>query len=426
LKKIIFYSLLLASQLLAQQREFRINRDLIQAGNFFNSELHYFPTTDGFNVYYIYKIPYSQLFFEKVEDEFSSGLIINIEIRDSIDNVIKRAFDEKNISVKDFNVTNSRSIYLQGFINIKLNQGKYKLSAIISEKTSRRERKLPPKEFTLSNSEKIFDLIILEPNSILCEGVDSYILSNNSSSIPFNMPEEILAVPVSDSTINSLTINVKRGDTTILSNKANTQLIICNPVFNVCDGKITISTTKESPDIKYFLFSNFSSELTEGPINLEIIPDKNISKKKTFNLDVIWIGKPFSLRDPEGAIKYLKIIETDDKVSELLKKDDLQKALYDYWQKNDPTPNTKYNELMNEFYQRIDYADKHFQTISGNDGLKTDRGKTYIKYGQPDKIERDTNNDDHVVESWYYNNPKRTFVFIDIDGTGKFNLANQK
>lgn len=426
MKKIIFYSLLLASQLLAQQREFRINRDLIQAGNFFNSELHYFPITDGFNVYYIYKIPYSQLFFEKVEDEFSSGLTINIELRDSVNNIVKRAFDEKNISVKDFDITNSRSIYLQGFINIKLKQGKYKLSTIISDKTSRRERKLPPKEFTLLNSDKIFDPIILEPKIISCEGVDSYILSNNSSSIPFNMPEDILAVPVSDTTINYLTINVKRGDTTLLSNETNTQIIICNPVLNLCEDKITIGLTKELPGIKYFLFNNFSSKLTEGPINLEIIPNKEITKKKTFNLDVIWIGKPFSLRDPENAIKYLKIIDTDDKVTELLKKDDLQKALYDYWQNNDPTPNTKYNELMNEFYQRIDYADKHFQTIGGNDGTKTDRGKTYIKYGEPDKIERDSNNDDHVVESWYYNNPKRTFIFIDIDGTGKFNLANQK
>ena len=89
-------------------------------------------------------------------------------------------------------------------------------------------------------------------------------------------------------------------------------------------------------------------------------------------------------------------------------------------------PHTKYNELMNEFYSRIDYCEKNYRSLSGNGGAKSDRGKTYIKFGAPDSIDRYTNNDDKVVETWIFKKQNRTFLFIDKDGTGKFQLAEGK
>jgi len=79
---------------------------------------------------------------------------------------------------------------------------------------------------------------------------------------------------------------------------------------------------------------------------------------------------------------------------------------------------------MNEFYTRVDYCEMNFRPLSGNGGAKSDRGKTYIKFGPPDSIDRDTDNQDKVVESWTYNKSQRKFVFIDKDGTGKFTFVN--
>jgi hypothetical protein len=67
-----------------------------------------------------------------------------------------------------------------------------------------------------------------------------------------------------------------------------------------------------------------------------------------------------------------------------------------------------------------------FKTISGNSGAKTDRGKIYIRYGAPDSIKRDSNIDDKVMETWFYKQLKRTFIFIDNDGTGKFQLVGNQ
>jgi GWxTD domain-containing protein len=147
--------------------------------------------------------------------------------------------------------------------------------------------------------------------------------------------------------------------------------------------------------------------------------------KQIFNLNVIWIGKPISLTDPEAAIKFIEIIENKEIVSDILSKSgNYSERLFNYWRKQDPTPETEFNELMNEFYTRVDYCEMNFRALSGNGGAKTDRGKTYIKFGPPDSVDRDTDNHDKVVESWRYTKSQRKIIFVDEDGTGNFTIVN--
>ena len=56
-------------------------------------------------------------------------------------------------------------------------------------------------------------------------------------------------------------------------------------------------------------------------------------------------------------------------------------------------------------------------------GRYTDRGRIYIKYGEPDEIYKATwelGSKDR--EHWYYYSQKMEFVFVDIDGSGNFRL----
>lgn len=418
--------MLVVSQLFSQHRDIKLNREFIQSGNFFNSEIHYFPDKDSFKVYLAYKIPFSQLFFEKKNDLFSAGINVNVEIKDSSIGLIQRAFDTRDTSVSDFEITNSRDHFLRGLLFINLKAGKYKLTTIISDKTTKRERSLPPFEFEISKSNKILHPIIIQPDQVICDENDSFVLANYSYSIPFNYPNDILAIPVIDTTINSLTINIKRGDTVLVNDLKNDKETFCAANIKFCNNDVIINLSNSKYKIKYFLFKSFSANLTEGPIQLEVIPDKNTNEERKFYSRVIWIGKPKSLMNPEKAIKYLSLIEPQDKVNKMLKANNLSKELDEYWQKIDPTPSTKYNELMNEFYKRIDYCEASFRYIDGDGGAFSDRGKVYIKYGQPEKIERNTSNEDKIVETWYYQNPKRTFVFVDKEGTGKYLLVAEQ
>jgi GWxTD domain-containing protein len=423
LKKIFFYCLVTASQLLAQQ-DFRIEPDVIQSGKFFNSEIHFFPSDQDYSVYYSYKISFSQLFFQKKDENFHAGISINIEIKDSSGSSTKRAFDERKISVEDFDITTSPNSFLQGVIEFNLPEGKYNLLAIISDLTSKRERRIPPIELEINKSNTILNPIVFDPGKINCDELESYVLSNNSSSIPFNKPNNDLVIPVSDPKINSLTIAIKRGDTVLITGEKIIDSFIANPEIKLCNDKVVIRQSIDTANVKIFLVKDFSSKLNEGPIQLEIYPDENVDDKQIYNLNVIWIAKPISLTDPEAAIKLLEIIEPKKIVSDLLSREgSYSNNLFDYWNTKDPTPDTKYNELMNEFYVRVDYCEMNFRTIAGNGGAKSDRGRTYIKFGTPDEIERDTNSSDKVVETWFYKKSNRKFLFVDEDGTGKFQLT---
>jgi len=56
-----------------------------------------------------------------------------------------------------------------------------------------------------------------------------------------------------------------------------------------------------------------------------------------------------------------------------------------FWEKRDPTPGTVENEYRDEHYRRIARANEKFTTAT--DGWRTDRGKMYIRLGEPDNIE---------------------------------------
>ena len=92
-----------------------------------------------------------------------------------------------------------------------------------------------------------------------------------------------------------------------------------------------------------------------------------------------------------------------------------------FWEDRDPTPDTKYNEVMHEFYNRIDYVNEHFD--SWQPGWETDRGQIYILFGPPDNIFRTQSfNSMSVSQTWEYYRINKKFVFIDQNGFGDFKL----
>lgn len=424
MKQILILTLLLAVKLFAQPESPGFPNRYI-SGNFYKAEVHTVQSGNAFSGFYIYKIPFSQLFFEKDGDNYKAGLKVNIEISDLSGTVIKRAFDEKSVNVLDYESTNSEKLYLYGLIKFDVSEGNYRISTVISDKISKRERKLPPTEFLASKN-------ILQP--IVIESVEDYQLNSDSlitaitgSVIPFNKPENDLLIPVMDSAVQSLKIIVKDSDRKIVLEKYLRNYFYKNISFQLSDKGIYITNDKNKNSYKIFFANDIASELDEGNYTFEILPDNELSKKAEFKFLVVWMSKPFSLMDLERAIKYLGIIESEEKISELKSnKGPADKILYDYWKPLDTTPNTKYNELMNEFYQRVDYAEEKFRSITGNGGAFSDRGNVYIKFGKPDETLRDTNSDGKVVETWLYKDQNLKFAFVDLEGTGKFILVNQR
>lgn len=78
---------------------------------------------------------------------------------------------------------------------------------------------------------------------------------------------------------------------------------------------------------------------------------------------------------------------------------------------------------LKEFARRMEVAETRFKTAR-NPGVKTDRGRIYVKYGEPDAIERKTiEMEIKPREYWFYYQQGLTFVFIDLRGDGNSRLA---
>jgi GWxTD domain-containing protein len=113
-----------------------------------------------------------------------------------------------------------------------------------------------------------------------------------------------------------------------------------------------------------------------------------------------------------------------------------------FWKERDPTPATEENEARREFERRVRFTDAYFSHM-GLPGWKSDMGKIYIRYGDPDQVDEDPTGlrntnpyvDDfsrtntsrirqtgHPTQTWYYFSVRRAFSFEDVTGHGSWVL----
>lgn len=96
-----------------------------------------------------------------------------------------------------------------------------------------------------------------------------------------------------------------------------------------------------------------------------------------------------------------------------------------FWEQRNPNPGSPDNPIFNEFYRRVDFTNRTF-SFSRKDGWKTDRGRVYIVFGPPDRVERSTPStySQGEYEVWYYEALREKFVFFDEYGFGDYRLVS--
>jgi len=134
--------------------------------------------------------------------------------------------------------------------------------------------------------------------------------------------------------------------------------------------------------------------------------------------------------DPESRdfYNYAQLIMTKiekDIFKHLPDKEAREEFIEDFWAKRDPDPYTEENEYKEEFYRRIEYANKRFK--EGTPGWKTDRGRMYIYLGPPDKFEETYTNPNTGARLrgsylyWIYYRYNLGIIFVD-KGDGRYTL----
>ena len=132
--------------------------------------------------------------------------------------------------------------------------------------------------------------------------------------------------------------------------------------------------------------------------------------------------------DIDEAIAQLRYIAKKREIEEMTRpgtKQERHERFMAFWEKRDPTPGTPENEQMQEYYARIDYANRHY--ASGSSGWESDRGHTWVLYGKPDEVDQIAPgvNIDAPYEIWYYHRVGLRFIFVDRDGNGNYKEIKQ-
>ncbi len=146
----------------------------------------------------------------------------------------------------------------------------------------------------------------------------------------------------------------------------------------------------------------------------------------TLPFRVHWHRTPANARDLDAAIDQLVYILPAKELTRLQQElKGRKEALFEkFWKELDPTPQTEENELREEYYRRVEWANNHF-SLGGLPGWRTDRGRIYILLGPPDSVESHPfSTETHPHEIWYYYEKNLRFVFVDTHGFGDYRLVN--
>jgi GWxTD domain-containing protein len=137
-------------------------------------------------------------------------------------------------------------------------------------------------------------------------------------------------------------------------------------------------------------------------------------------------GHVFSDLDDEYKLVHYFLTSNQKKYYKSLEDDGKKHYLEAFWAAQDTNPATERNEFLEEIKIRIAYCNSHFSHF--NPGWTTDRGRIYIRYGEPYEIMNETTSmntkyarKDYQI--WKYRITEYlTYIFMDLQQHGDYRM----
>ncbi len=367
-------------------------------------------------------LPYDKLNFLFNDEFYSAGYDAEILVYDSTGNKVYEEKYERAIRENDYFVTKGgtgKFDYSQKIIYLP--NGKYRIKAVISDKfnkqlyeKSRSLTAIPFSKFDIALSGILLVSSIEEVNGRfkitphISDNIgnlnDNYftfleIYSNSTKLDSIDLVWEIL-----DSKEEVIAQGVRKRFSTSLKKKQ--AFLQIPPIEEMTSGSYIVKVIALKPDTTYdYKIDDYLA-----------VAQRTIKCLRTFSGTI--------LSDINIAVKQLRYIAYQQEIEYIEDGKTLQEKqlrFEQFWKKKDPSPNTDRNEMFDDYYQRIDYANKNFRSYT--EGWLTDKGMVYIVFGPPVSVERQQGyGDGKVFERWIYRN-NREFIFADNSGFGDFRLV---
>jgi len=126
------------------------------------------------------------------------------------------------------------------------------------------------------------------------------------------------------------------------------------------------------------------------------------------------VCEPIATSQDKDTYKRLKTLESK------------REFLFKFWKARDMEPDTPKNEFKEEYMDRVASVEARYKAFNRR-GVKTDRGRIYLIYGEPDEVDFFPNDyNTKPYEIWRYNSIEGgvEFVFGDITGYNDYELLH--
>lgn len=331
-----------------------------------------------------------------------------------------------------FEDTESSKLYASGSLLTKLEPGQYNYVLQLSLIENTNDRNTNGRNFSIPDWDKkpTGEVYLIKGKRNIDS--DQLPLTNIGNNIFFGEDfTSLIRIPNystdEEYTLNVYRMNIDRRDTTkgenvysytvrdedLISGKRPELTKGKDPALTMVDSELNQTYALLTVPHSTFLNAGYSLEITkEG--------DEKPLARKFFRS--YWADMPASLLNLDIAIDHMKFIVSEEQLKEIKtgSASEKEEKFRTYWEVRDPTKGTVYNELMAEYYRRIDFAFMEFSNRGNFAGHESDQGKVYINYGPPDSKDRQFPTDGNVIEIWKYGD--KSFVFEASTGFGDFVL----
>ena len=381
-------------------------KDIIRDFNFKNYVISDIQN-DSLRVLSYVSIPNASLQFLKENDKFISNYEITITLKNDDDELIGRKNWSNKILTNSYLESISKEISTLHFHEFKIPSGKYSITSELADIETRESKiKLKKIELDAKSKVEIYSMFIID-------SLDGFWGLNQNELPLFNniFPSQ------SDFITFFVSGKIEPGN-------FNLDISITNAGRDkIWDNSIDINSKKNSFVKRILLPKDVLSSGLRKMITVNISQNK-FKDKKTLIFASKRAGIASSIGSMDQAIASMRYILQDKEWKEFKKanKDDRELIFLDYWSKKDPTPTTKENELQNEYFKRVEFANSNFKGYK--EGWDSQMGMIYILFGPPNDLE--TYNDPmtrYYSQRWHYYRINKYFDFVDEQGFGDYRLT---
>lgn len=399
----------------------------VQARGFSLRAYAYLDAERASSIRVVTEVSYTNLVFFKESEGYRAGFKIYVAVEDRAKKkVVKTAVLRGDVVARSYKETTLRENKSKISRTLVLEPGEYKIEATLAVKN------------THITSQRAVTVVVPD---FLASGIGF------SSPVVFTVPaDRVVAVvswkdfqtgekvaDVGDPLDNTLTVFDKQPAVRfeIYLEENPREPVACDIFYEVLGvakkrtiyGKRKLALTGVDDE---FVLSFNVDEWQPGPyaVNLRVVTEDGKREATTSVQFTVGVTRAMLGYLFDETLEVLSLIASGEELEGLRNaaEEDRPAEWSKFWNERDPDPSTARNEALEEHLARVSVATERF--ASGEPGWRTDRGRIYIQYGAPERVERVSDVQYRgEYEIWRYYSLNRVFVFYDMFGLGDFRLV---